>query len=88
MAKKHHKLQNHPNFPSKFLYYTVVTPGLLHPAQVVTFCAFVSNFRKNMAKNPNKPGNPPGLLHFFCIFFATVYCILPRYIFFIRKIIK
>ena len=42
-----------------FVYvYTVFIPGLLQ------FGIF-SNFRKNTPKNSTKPGNIPGLLHFF-----------------------
>ena len=41
-------------------------------SQTVTFCDFLSNFRKNTAKNTTKPGNSHGLLHFFDIFFVTV----------------
>ena len=32
---------------------------------------FLSNFRKNTAKNTTKPGNSPRLLHFFAIFCSS-----------------
>ena len=61
----------HPKYVSgiyfikiKYSLYNSSDSGTL-TTRTVTFCDFLSNFRKNTAKNPTKPGNSAGQLHFF-----------------------